>query len=122
MADEELVIVAIEALETEVNNGGYDQFFRNSSNEYTPIIVDSLNRIGCNDVAILTQRAIDSLGIEGPITVNNVQDAISKNNEGRDNILDECDQEYYAKADGLAIPLFEFIKKNKDKINIQYTR
>ena len=48
---EERVVLAVEALEREVNNGGYGQFFTNDSNEYTPIIVDALMRIGCGDTA-----------------------------------------------------------------------
>ena len=36
LSEEEIVVLAIEALECEVNNGGYDQFFINSS-EYAPI-------------------------------------------------------------------------------------
>ena len=101
LSNEEILILAIEALETEVNNGGYDQFFRNSSKEYVSIIVDSLKRIGYDEIAALTQRAIDSLG-----------------DEDRENILGKCDEEYYAKAGDLAIPLFAFIKNNRDKINL----
>src|SRR5437879_4032538 len=55
---EERVILAIEALEREVNNGGYDQFFVNLSREYAPIIVDALRRIGCPRTAEITQKAL----------------------------------------------------------------
>src|SRR6266849_547049 len=58
LSDEERVILAIEALEREVNNGGYDQFFVNSSREYAPIIVNALRRIGCPKVAEITQKAL----------------------------------------------------------------
>ncbi len=34
---EERVILAVEALEREVNNGGYEQFFLNSTLEFAPI-------------------------------------------------------------------------------------
>src|SRR5262249_52433074 len=54
---EERVILAIEALEREVNNGGYGQFFVNTP-EYAPIIVDALRRIGCPKVAEITDRAV----------------------------------------------------------------
>jgi hypothetical protein len=55
---EERIILAIEALEREVNNGGCGQFFVNSSREYAPIIVDALRRIGCPKTAEITQRAL----------------------------------------------------------------
>jgi hypothetical protein len=47
LANEERVILAVEALEREVNNGGYAQFFQNSSREYASMIVNALRRIGC---------------------------------------------------------------------------
>jgi hypothetical protein len=54
---EERVILAVEALEREVSNGGYDQFFLNTP-EYAPVIVDALRRIGCPKTAEITQRAL----------------------------------------------------------------
>jgi hypothetical protein len=116
LSQEELVVLAIEALEREVNNGGYDQFFFNSSNEYTSIIVDSLNRIGCTETATLTQRAIDAIGIKGTITVDAIERAMEEDNEKRDDQLNECDDQYYENAGDLAGPLLEFIKKNREKI------
>ena len=61
LSREERVILAIEALEREVNNGGYRLFFENSSRQFAPIIVQALARIGCARVAEITQRAIDAL-------------------------------------------------------------
>ena len=55
---EERIILAIEALEREVNNGGYGQFFLNSSREYAPIIADALRRISCPKTAEITQKAL----------------------------------------------------------------
>src|SRR6202035_5656818 len=59
--DEERVVLAVEALEREVNNGGYSLFFENSTREFAPIIVQALVRIGCPRTAEITQRAIDAL-------------------------------------------------------------
>jgi hypothetical protein len=61
LSDEERVVLAVEALEREVNNGGYEQFFLNSTREYAPIIVDALTRIGCRRTAAITQKALDAL-------------------------------------------------------------
>lgn len=62
---EETIVLAVEALEREVNNGGYSQFFINSSCVYTPIIVDSLRRIVCPVSANITEKAIQAAGFEG---------------------------------------------------------
>jgi hypothetical protein len=115
---EEKVVLAIEALEREVNNGGYGQFFINSSKEYTPIVVDALNQIGCADVALLTQQAIDVLGIEGQVTVEVIDRVMEDESDERDEKLGECDERYYKVAGDLAGPLLEFIKKNKDRITV----
>jgi hypothetical protein len=56
-------ILAVEAIEREVNNGGYSQFFVNSSHKFAPVIVDSLRKINCPQTAEITQKAIDALGL-----------------------------------------------------------
>jgi hypothetical protein len=116
---EEKVVLAIEALEREVNNGGYDQFFTNSSKEYAPIVVDALTRIGCADVALLTQQAIDVLGIEGQVAVEAIDRVMQDESDERDEKLGECDDRYYKVAGDLAGPLLEFIKRNKDRIAVK---
>src|SRR5450432_3253874 len=58
---EERVVLAVEALEREVNNGGFHQFFTNASCEYVPAIVDFLHAIGATTAAELAAEAIASL-------------------------------------------------------------
>jgi len=48
LANEERVRLAVEALEREVNNGGYDQFFLNPS---ASVIVDSQSSFRCEKTA-----------------------------------------------------------------------
>src|SRR5580700_8185714 len=52
LSEEERVFLAVLALFSEVNNGGYRQFFWNSSRRYTPTIVASLRRIDCERTAV----------------------------------------------------------------------
>jgi hypothetical protein len=56
LTEEEHIVLAVEALEREVNNGGYDQFFTNSSREFVSTIVCSLRGIGCKKTSNITQR------------------------------------------------------------------
>ncbi|MEQ9500360.1 MAG: DUF4375 domain-containing protein [Deltaproteobacteria bacterium] len=60
----ERTVLAVVALEVEVNNGGYAQFFANASGVYAPEIVDALVRIGRRDAADLTRRAIAAHGVK----------------------------------------------------------
>jgi len=119
LTEEERVVLAIEALEREVNNGGYDQLFINSSKEYASFFVAALNRIGCTETAELTQQALDILGIEGQITVEAIDRVMEEENTERDERLAECDAQYYETAGDLAGLLLEFIENNRHKIVLE---
>jgi hypothetical protein len=75
-----------------------------------------LKQIGCSGVAILTQRAIDLLGIKYPVTSLAIENVLSQeeNLELEDN-LHECDKEYYNFAGDLSSPLLKYIKNNKQQ-------
>jgi hypothetical protein len=107
LSEEERVILAVEALEREVNNGGYDQFFVNTP-EYAPIIVDALRRIGCPKTAEITDRAVKA-----------VQRApIYEDNKERDDALGDCDSLYCEGPEYIGEGLFAFIKANRANIEL----
>ena len=114
--DEERTVLAVEALEREVNNGGYDQFFTNSS-QFVPTILDSLQRIGCKRTAMITQRAIQALGISDLIA-KTIDTAMASDDEQRLAKLNRCDEAYYKAAEPIAERLFAFIKANKAGISL----
>jgi len=116
---EEHVILVIEALEREVNNGGFELLFINSSKRYASLFTEALELIGCTETANLTRQAIDILGIREPISVEAIDRVMEQENEEREKKLGECDDRYYQIAGDLSIPLFEFIKKNRDKITLK---
>lgn len=116
--DVERVILAVEALEREVNNGGYEQFFTNSSNEFAPVIVDALNRIGCPKTAGITRRAFDGLGLSGEISVDAIESVMDDGDDEVSEMLGECDDLYYAAPEPIAERLFEFIKKHRFAIRL----
>jgi hypothetical protein len=116
LSTEELVVLSIESLEREVNNDGFDGFFRNDSKEFVSIVVNSLNQINCGQVAELTSRAIKSLSIEGEYTRETIDNAMNMEYEERTKILNECSNEYFKIAGDLAKPLLNFIKTTSGKI------
>lgn len=113
---EELMIVAIQALESEVNNGGYEQFFINSSNEYASMIVETLVRIGCHRTAEITQKAIDALHLLN-LNVEAIEAAMASGNADVD-AMSECDNSYFKSGEDIAGQLFSFIKRNKNAIRL----
>ena len=58
ISKEERYVLAIEGLEREVNNGGYSQFFLNSSREFVDVIEVALLAIGCPKTAAITRTGI----------------------------------------------------------------
>ncbi len=52
------VFSAIWNLESEVNNGGFSQYFLNSSAESAPVVVQALETIGAAATAMICGRAI----------------------------------------------------------------
>ncbi len=121
LSDEERIILAVESLEREVNNGGYLQFFVNTP-EFVPMIVEALHSIGSSETAKLTQKAIDALKIEGPLTIPKVDEAVllaaEEEDPDQEEIWDDCDQFYYDEIGDLSVLLFVFIKKNRERISI----
>ena len=118
LTEEERLILAVEALEREVNNGGYVQFFENLSREYAPIIVHSLEQIGCLNTASLTARAIAALGVS-ELTPDAINEALATPDSEREEALNDCDQEYYSQPEPIAQQLFAFIKANRRDINLR---
>jgi hypothetical protein len=105
----------VEALEREVNNGGYDQFFVNSSREFAPIVVGALQRIGCKKTAKITQNAINALGISD-LRSDAIEAVICARDEERRAKLNRCDDSAYKSTEPIAERLFAFIRANKASI------
>ena len=117
LSDEELVVLAVEAVEREVNNGGYRQFFVNASHVFSLICVASLTRIGCVEKASITKKAIEALKVK-TVTPRGVQKAIMKENPLRDETLDACNNAYYNSGEPVADRLFAFVKQNAGQFKL----
>lgn len=110
-------MLSIEALEREVNNGGYHQFFLNSSNEFVGRIVSDLNRIDCTKVAIITSEAIEALELTN-LEANAIRERVTADDDRLDEALGDLDAAYYASGEDIAGKLIAFIKQHKDRISI----
>ena len=115
LSDVEQAVLAVEALEREVNDGGYEQFFFNSSREFAPTVVGALQRIGCTKTATITQQAIKALDISD-LTSKAIEAAISRDDESRVAKLTQCDDSYYESAEPITDRLFVFIRANRMSI------
>jgi hypothetical protein len=116
LTDEERVVLALRALDREVNNGGFHQFFWNSSRKFAPIVVPSLQRVGCPAVAALTERAIAILQPKA-LTVESFEEAILQEHAERDAAFNVLDKEFYNLAP-VVDHLLEFIVEHQDRIQL----
>ncbi len=115
--DEENVVLAVEALEREVNNGGYSQFFLNSSNAFAGTIVDALKRIGAKTAADVTARAIAAVSARS-LDADTLDLVMAADDEVRDQALQACDKAYFETVGDLSEPLLEFIRANRKRIKL----
>lgn len=119
LSEAELTVLAVEALEREVNNGGYDQFFFNTP-QFAPLVVDALKRIACPKTAEISAKAIALLGLRAPFTGKEVKKAIDSDptEELMDTLSDECDDPYYDSAEPIADRLFEYVRAHRESIRL----
>jgi hypothetical protein len=108
----EQYVLAVEALEREVNNGGYSQFCVNSSNEFLDVIEPALQAIGCPKTAQITGAAIAALSIEGEVTGSKAEAAVLAHRSEVLEALDRCDDRYFENDEPIAAKLFAWIKQN----------
>jgi hypothetical protein len=117
LSEEERIVLDVEALEREVNNGGYHQFFLNVP-ESARLIVRALSRIHCPIAGGITNRAIELLGIAGPVTKESVRQALSVDPDCL-TPLHACDVEYYRRYEPIEERLFAFVKAHRDRIDLR---
>jgi len=116
----ELVVLAVEAMEREVNNGGFAQFFSNDSWRFTPYLVSCLNVIGAQQAEQIAEEAINKLGVGELSDPQKYFEDIKKAAED-ENItekLHESDSKYFAMKEDIAGLLFEYIKKNINEFKV----
>jgi len=116
LTQEEWDLLGIEALEREVNNGGYSQFFVNTP-EYVPIIVQALRRIGCPRSAAITEEAIGVLQLT-ELSVPAIDEIMSLDDPKREDRLSACDDRYFQNTESIETQLFAFIKANRGRFRL----
>jgi hypothetical protein len=117
ISTEESYVLAVEGLEREVNNGGYSQFFGNSSGEFAPVIEAALRAIDCPKTADITRDAIAALRVDA-LAAETVAAAASGEDESVAQALAACDDRYFANDEPIADRLFRWIAANKDRVRV----
>ena len=116
LSKSEQAIYMIWGLEAEINNGGFNQYFFNSSGQFAKLTPNALKLVGAIKFAELANRANQIYKAEN--------DKIAKHQDGTiegfsksydENPLNELDEEFYKlyKEEDLQKLQIEYIRKNK---------
>jgi len=110
------VFSAFWALESEVNNGGFSQYFLNSSAESASFVVKALETIGAPKTASICQRAIITAYPAGlPATVETIRSVAADFPEEIPEKLETLDQEFFAYPHSLTDLLFAYVSKHPEE-------
>ena len=104
------VFTAIWALEGEVNNGGFSEYFWNSSGFTANFAPGALRRIGAIKCADIVERALQVVSPEPLPDDDDLRSSLVDNLDDEANTrLEALDSEFFAYPDNLTTLLFDFV-------------
>ena len=114
LSEAERIFYITQTLEMEVNNGGFSQFFYNSSGNFS----GAFTAIGANATAAICRKAIAAFGRDIPVDRDEREQMLDEmDSDEIDEILDECDSAFYDYEDDLNELNYNFVMKNKESFN-----
>lgn len=109
------IVLIIENLEREINNGGFNQFYFNSSGNFANETLEYLKIIGANSTFEIVKKANDEFpnGFV-PSDRGERTDILLEIEEKADPTWAECNQLFYQYTNNISALLVEFIKNNRN--------
>ena len=105
----ERTVYYVEELQAEIMNGGFDQYFFNSSGDHWEEAIAACEAIGAAKTAALLRQAVRAFGCELP-----------KNREARETAIEERAKDGYGKALAALDAEFYDYEENVDALVYQY--
>lgn len=107
------VFSAIWAVESEVNNGGFSQYFLNSTGNSTPFVVAALETIGAPKTADICKHAIETAFPNGlPQSEDAIRSAAASFPDEVLTALEPLDQEFFSYPHNLTDLLFAYVSRH----------
>jgi Domain of unknown function (DUF4375) len=107
------VFSAIWAVESEVNNGGFSQYFLNSTGDSTWFVVQALETVGAPKTADICKRAIKTAFPSGlPESEDAIRSAAASFPDQVLAALGPLDQEFFSYPHNLANLLFSYVSRH----------
>ena len=113
LSDGEKVVLFIENLEREVNNGGFYQFFWNSSGDHAQETLTALKSIGANKTAEIVSKAYAEWP-DGNIPSDRMtrQNKLETIEDKSEETWNNCDSKFYEYEDDISSLLLIYVKTN----------
>jgi Domain of unknown function (DUF4375) len=119
LAVPEVVFGLVWDLESEVNNGGSQQYFHNGSGALAPYVVEALRTIGAAKTADLASRAFEVVGAGVPWSEDEARRAkIASLPTSIEEALDALDQDFYTRPDDLTALLYKYACDHRQALGV----
>lgn len=112
LSRQERIVLAVWQLEAEVNNGGFDQYFRNSAGEHAPFAIEALLEIGAPNCAAVVGRATQ-LVLGGAWDWSAARNAFGDASPNTGDAFEPLDQEFYLYPDDLEALLSAYVRAQR---------
>jgi hypothetical protein len=110
------VFSTIWAAESEINNGGFAQYFLNSSCETAPVLVEAFQAIDAPETAEICRRAIVVAFPHGlPSAPEAISSTAAEFSDNTKEQLDALNAEFFDYPHDLTELLFEFVSKHPEE-------
>jgi hypothetical protein len=110
------VFSSIWAVESEVNNGGFSQYFLNSSAETATFVAKALDTVGAPKTADICRRAVERAFPDGlPATANEISSAAADFSDELLAELDAIDSEFLAYPHDLTELLYGYVVNHPEE-------
>lgn len=115
----ERTIFVTQALESEVNNGGFIQFFDNACGALAGETVPAFKRIGAEKTAAICKKALDALGQALPADWEERRALLDRIVDDRiGELLEKCDDAFYEYPDDLEALNVAYMRKNAEHFEL----
>ena len=108
------ILIIIENLEREINNGGFNQFYFNSSGDFANETIECLKIVRAEKTAKIVEKANEQWE-NGIVPQNRTERQITleKNKNKTESIWEQCDNDFYEYQDNISELLIRFVKENR---------
>lgn len=114
LSEPERIFYITQACEVEVNNGGFSQFFFNSSGDFSGELEYAFTEIGAIKTAEICHTALNAFGRELPTDTEERRKLLDDlKNDKIDSVLNECDNRFYEYEEDLNSLNYGYIIENR---------